>query len=189
MARPLARFAFASFLALASVACGDDESSSTGTPPPPACGTLANPEVVTVAEVTPATGSTVPNDEIVHEVVVVNAPGLFQQFTLVLAPGKHTAGGTVQSQVSISAAVEGTNVRYTVAPITWQVAPAAVHVSIQERYQAADGCVYAFPDPLFSYAIEEGGGGGGGGGGDGGGGEGGAGGGGEGGAGGVGGEP
>ena len=177
------------FVSLA-VACGDDDSglSTSGTGGgTPACGTLEDPDLLTVSDVQPVTDSTVANADIVHAFTVVDAPGLFQSFTFVFPTDQHTAGSPSDIAIDFTVAQMGSDLRYEAEPISWQLAPGDVAIQVQERYIAGDGCYYAFPDPLFDYAITEAGEGGAGGGGAGGGGEGGGGGGGDGGAGGGGG--
>lgn len=171
--------ALAACLSLA--ACGDDsadggagggasEGAGAGTP---GCGTASDPTLLTLRDVSPVPGSTVAGDAVVHAFTIVDAPGLIQQLTFQL-PAAHTAGTPDPAQLAFTITQDGADLVYTAAPVAWSTVPAHVELSVTGAFEA-DGCVYAFPSPLFSYDVEPGeGAGGAGGGGEGGSGEGGA---------------
>jgi len=138
------------------------------------CGTISAPDLLTLADVQPAAGSTVPNQDITHAFTIVNAPALIQSITLVMPAGKHTAGNPDPTAWSFTVMPSGADARYVADPVKWTTAPGDVYVQVPERFQTPDGCVFALPDPVFSYSVVPGGAGGAGGGGTGGGGTGGA---------------
>jgi hypothetical protein len=179
----LLALALAATLAVAP-GCGDDGADGAGGSTP-TCGTTANPEVLTVTERSPEAESLVANDAVVHRFRIVNAPGMIQEMQFEL-PASHTAGAPIPARLAFTVTQEGSDLVYEGAPLTWTTAPGRVEMRIAGTFQTDDGCVYAFPSPLFAYDLDESGGGGGGVGGSGvgGGGEGGQGGGGEGGQGG-----
>jgi hypothetical protein len=146
--------------------CGDD-SASDGQGGGPNCGTASNPDLLQLRDVIPTPGSTVPNVDVIHSFTIVDTPGLFETFTFISA-GEHTAGQPEPSPLQITIIAEGPDLRYTAAPVTYPTAPGHVEFSVAEVYQTADGCYVAFPDPLFSFDVEPGGGGAGGAGGGGG---------------------
>lgn len=114
---------------------------------------------MTLADVAPAAGSSVLNTAIVHAFTVKDAPGQFPAFSLLMPGGKHTAGSASVSPWKFAVTMQGADVHYAAEPLVWQTAPGEVYVQIPERFQSQDGCVYAFPDPVFQYSITEGGGG------------------------------
>ncbi len=133
------------------VACGggddDDDSSATGN-----CGTAANPIILELQDVAPAAGSSVPNDAIVHRYTVVGVSATFDPDLQV--PSTHTAGQPMPSPFIIQPTVVGDGmVTYEFEPISWTTAPS--HVTIQDTsvYQTSDGCIYAFPQPIFDYDV------------------------------------
>ncbi|HSN97653.1 MAG TPA: hypothetical protein VLS89_05120 [Candidatus Nanopelagicales bacterium] len=142
--------------------CGGDDDGGAGGGSSSDCGTLSSPTVLELRDVTPAAGETVQNGGIVHAFTVVSAPGLFQSIALALG-SEHTAGTPDPSSVQVSAQQEGQDIRYEAEPMTWATAPGRVELGIPTVYQDSEGCVYAFPSPLFSYEVEAGGGGAGGG--------------------------
>ncbi|MCC6551428.1 MAG: hypothetical protein IT372_00215 [Polyangiaceae bacterium] len=151
-------------LALATLAagCGDDgDSSSGGGGSTPGCGTTTEPTVLELRDVTPAAGSSVENDAIVQAFTVVAAPGVFQTMTFTPGDG-HTAGTTDPASLQYTATPQGADIRYEITPVTWINAPSHVEIRIDNLYQDTKGCVFAFPEPLFSYDVTPAGGGGGG---------------------------
>ena len=171
-------------LALIGAACGGDDEggsggSGTGTGTgsgagQPGCGTQEAPQVITLSDVTPAAGATVSAAGVVHRFTTTDAPGFVEMFTFVFGAG-NTAGLPTQGSFSFTIMdnLDGT-FTYESAPVDFPMA-GDVEFAVQEVYQFPDGCFYAFPSPLFSYSVTDGGGGGGtGGGGTGGGGTGGS---------------
>jgi hypothetical protein len=121
------------------------------------CGTMAAPQILTLKDVQPQSGSSVPNQDVVHAFTIVDAPAQIQSLTLVMPGGKHTAGTPDPTQWSFTVTQMGTDLRYEAGPVTWATAPGNVYVQVPEKFQAQDGCVYALPDPLFSYSVVPGG--------------------------------
>lgn len=156
-----------SFLALSLAAtlavapgCGDDSGGGAGGSAP-SCGTAADPEILTVTERSPEAESLVANDAIVHRFRIVNAPGMIQNMQFEL-PAAHTAGAPTPAQLTFTVTQEGSDLVYEAAPLTWANAPGRVEMRVAGSFQTDDGCVYAFPSPLFAYDLDEGGEGGGG---------------------------
>jgi hypothetical protein len=143
-----------------TVACSEKSEDDDGAAPN--CGTLTNPDIVQLRDVQPASGSSVENQDIVHAFTVVNAPGLFPQFTFA-QESAHTAGTASPMELTFIYSQVGTDLHYEATPVAWANAPGQVSLSVAETYQAPDGCFYAFPRPMFDYAVMEGGGGAGGG--------------------------
>ncbi|MEQ9317532.1 MAG: hypothetical protein RIF41_00175 [Polyangiaceae bacterium] len=158
-------------LALAGAACGGDDEggsggSGTGTGTgagQPGCGTQAAPQILTLADVTPEAGTTVPATGVVHRFTTTDAPGFVEMFTFEFGAA-NTAGLPTQGSFSFTIMdnQDGT-FTYESAPVDFPMA-GDVEFSVQEIYQFPDGCFYAFPNPLFSYAVTDGAGGAGGGG-------------------------
>ncbi|MBW2524412.1 MAG: hypothetical protein JRI23_09565, partial [Deltaproteobacteria bacterium] len=140
--------------AMVPLGCSDDEDGGSGGQGP-TCGTMDSPQTVVLADVQPAAGSSVPNQDIVHAFTVIDSPGTFESFTFVLGM-LHTAGSPVSGGFQFTITQEGANHRYVAQPIAWSDAPGNVHMVVQERYEAADGCFYALPAPLFEYGVTAG---------------------------------
>jgi len=153
-------------LSFLAVGCGDDDADgddgSGGSQS--SCGTAASPDVLTLTAVAPAAGATVPANGVVHTFTIVDTPGTFSQFTFAF-DASHTAGTPDPPSFQLLATPEGDDLRFVANPVTWSNAPGTVHLDVQDVYEFPDGCVYAFPSPLFDYQVEPGGGGGGAGGG------------------------
>src|SRR5262245_44850885 len=92
-------------LVATTVACSDKAEDDDDAAPN--CGTLTNPDIVQLRDVQPAPGSSVPNQEIVHAFTVVNAPGLFNQFTFA-QQSAHTAGSASPMALDFTYSQEGT---------------------------------------------------------------------------------
>jgi hypothetical protein len=73
-----------------ALGCGGDDTSAGSTSGGSCADTATTPTVLTLADVQPAAGASVPNEGIVHGFTVVQAPGLFPSFTFVFNPA-HTA--------------------------------------------------------------------------------------------------
>lgn len=140
--------------------CGDDSADGAGGSAP-TCGTTAEPELLTITERSPEAESLVANDAIVHSFRIVNAPGMIQDMQFEL-PAAHTAGMPIPAQLAFTVTREGSDLVYVGAPLTWTTAPGRVEMRIAGSFQTDDGCVYAFPSPLFAYDLDESGEGGGG---------------------------
>lgn len=150
-------------LALAATACGgDDEGGSGGSGAgtgsgagQPGCGTQADPQIITLADVSPAPGMTVPRTGVVHRFTTTDAPGFVEMFTFGFGQA-NTAGLPLQGSFSFTVVdnLDGT-VTYESAPVDFPMA-GNVEFSVQEVYQFPGGCFYAFPNPLFSYSVTDG---------------------------------
>lgn len=140
---------------LFAAGCGDDDDAADGGPAS-SCGTLTSPLTLELRDVAPGAGSTVGGADVVHSFTVVNSPGLFESFTFVF-DSAHTAGQPSPAQFQFQVTQEGADLLYVANPVSF---PTAGHVefSVAEVYQTAGGCHHAFPDPLFSYDVEGGGG-------------------------------
>jgi hypothetical protein len=133
-------------LAIAGVTgCGSDDDEQGP------CGTATAPALVTLAGVEPAAGASVANENIVHAFTVVGLRALLEPDFL-LTPA-HTAGFPDPTQFVVSIDPAGDDVGYTFAPMRWTSAPANVAIDADGVFQTSDGCVYAFPSPLFAYAV------------------------------------
>ena len=142
-------------LALVVAACESEGGGGAGdtTGGGPRCGTVEAPTTLELAGVTPAPGSTVENRDIVQAFTVVDPPGLFNEMQFMTATG-HTAGAasTARLQITIDVMAEGGH-RYTVAPVSWATAPGHVELVVTTPFEGPDGCIWAFPTPLFSYDL------------------------------------
>ncbi len=160
-------------LALLLAGCGDDSGgsggggASTGSGDS-SCGTVDDPVLFTLADVSPAPGDVVAGAQVVHSFRIVDAPAVVQQLAF-QATAAHTAGTTTPAQLTFTVTQEGADLVYTAAPVDWETVPGHVELTVASVYQVAGKCGYAFPSPLFSYDIAESGAGGAGGSGDGGG--------------------
>jgi hypothetical protein len=135
---------------VALLACGggDDDDDAD---PAPGCGTAAQPLMLSLGDLKPSLGGSVPNSGIVHEFKIIGLRVLFEpDLTLTLA---HTAGTPEPAQLMVSIDPSTPDVRYTFAPLRWTNAPAQVAIDVDKLYQTEDGCTYAFPNPLFSYGV------------------------------------
>ncbi len=130
-------------LGLVALACGgsDDES----------CGTAAAPKPITIKDVSPAYGASVPNSAIVQSFTIA---GQHLQLDLGFSlPPAHTAGQSVPAPMHWSITTSGADTVYTSEPFSWQTAPAHVEVYPSSAFKTADGCILGLPKPLFQYDI------------------------------------
>jgi hypothetical protein len=132
-------------LAAALVGCAGDDDDET-----PACPGISSPALLELADVTPAPGSTLPNEDIVHA-FTVTTPVAFDSIAFALSAA-HTAGNPTPG-FTFSLMLEGSGVVYTAEPLTWETAPAHVEFYSPVVYQTPDGCGYKLPSPLFSYDV------------------------------------
>jgi hypothetical protein len=129
-------------------ACGGEKDEDDAAP---GCGTTAQPLMLSLGELKPAPGSSVPNTGIVHEFTVIGLRAVIQpDLRLMIA---HTAGSPDPAQLMVSIDPSSPDVRYTFAPLRWTNAPAQVALEVAGLYQTQEGCTYAFPSPLFSYSV------------------------------------
>ena len=148
--------------ALSAAGCGGDESDDGGgqgagggtAAPGEGCGTEAAPQTLEVKDLEPTVGAQVPSGPVVHAFTVADAVtevGFFNQFAFLPGPG-HTAGTLGAGQTQVTAMQAGTDLRYTVAPVTWSK-DGHVELSVPLKYKGANGCYSVFPSPLFEYDI------------------------------------
>jgi hypothetical protein len=136
---------------VALLACGGGDDGDDDADPGPGCGTAAQPLMLSLGDLKPSLGSSVPNSGIVHEFKIIGLRVLFEpDLTLTLA---HTAGTPEPAQLMVSIDPSTPDVRYTFAPLRWTNAPSQVAIDVDKLYQTEDGCTYAFPNPLFSYEV------------------------------------
>jgi hypothetical protein len=140
----LMRAYWVGLVGLVLLGCGDDDSNDNL----PNCGTIQNPDLLELADVEPAAGSSVPNQNIVHRFTIVGSVGV-EQPALGFSP-VHTAG---EPAPAFAWSRLAGSLQYTSNGVTWANAPATVEIESAAKYQAPDGCVYAFPTPMFAYEI------------------------------------
>ena len=117
------------------------------------CGTHANPGVLNVTGTTPASGTSVVNQGILHTFTVVGAPAYFVNFQLVYGP-THTAGTSTPSDPKIQVTTSANNnLTYQFTVDAWSLAPGHVEVRASNGYDTTKGCAWVFPSPLFSYDV------------------------------------
>jgi hypothetical protein len=135
--------------ACVTVGCGGgDEGGGDGKPD---CGTASSPDPFVIANVTPAPGASVPNANIVHTFKIVG--NVYAPSLALAMPATHTAGLPTPNPTMWALAAESDGMLYTATPITWMTAPGHVEVQLAGAYADPDGCVFAFPSPMFSYDI------------------------------------
>jgi hypothetical protein len=135
------------------VACGGGGSNSADSAVDASgCGTHANPGILKLTGLTPATGTSVLNQNIVHGFVVENAPAFFTAFTLRYGDA-HTAGISTPFGPTFQVTVSGSNLIYQMTIDAWSLAPGHVEIVASGSYDTLKGCTWAFPSPLFSYDV------------------------------------
>jgi hypothetical protein len=116
------------------------------------CGTVQEPLMLTLKDVKPAPGSSLPNANIVQTFTIVGK--LLQlQPSFAFAQAAHTAGGAVPSPVTWTLAASGGDTVYTSQPISWTNAPAHVELNPPGLLETGNGCVSVLPTPTFSYDV------------------------------------
>jgi len=140
---------------LGLIGCGSSDSDTKTEPKmgaaTPGCGTVQEPLELTLANVSPALGSTVPNANIVQSFTIV---GKLLKVPLSFAlPVAHTAGAPVPAVVSWTYGASGGDTVYTTLPMSWTTAPAHVELNPPGLLQTDDGCVSVLPTPTFRYEI------------------------------------
>ncbi len=104
------------------------------------CGTHAHPGVLKLTGLSPAIGSTVVNQGIVHGFVVVNAPAVFTNFGL--NPGaSHTAGPSTPGDLKfgVTASASGSDLIYQLTVDRWAYAPGHVESRGERRIRDPEG--------------------------------------------------
>jgi hypothetical protein len=132
--------------------CGSDPSSESDAGSQAMCPAGSGTIQLTIADVSPARGATVPNHAIVEKFTIKNAPGFFTSFTTTLL-ATHTAGYPNPPNGALSVASVGNDLIYSSTVDSWTMAPGHVEMAFSSRYRTDDGCIYAFPSPMFSYDV------------------------------------
>ena len=144
------------WVAAALAGCGGGGSTSTDSAVDATsgvCGTHANPGVLNVRGHTPAPGTSVVNQGILHTFTVEGAPAYFVNFQLVYGP-THTAGPSIPSDPKIQVTTSANNnLTYQFTVDAWSIAPGHVEVRASNGYDTTKGCSWVFPSPLFSYDV------------------------------------
>lgn len=132
---------------LCAAGCGSDDKDTTPTCP-------AGPGTIefTIADISPARGATVPNQNIVEKFTIKNAPAMINNIVTSLL-ATHTAGAPVFGSTSGSALQVGDDLICSSTVASWATAPGHVEMTFSGVYKTSDGCVYAFPSPMFSYDV------------------------------------
>jgi hypothetical protein len=117
------------------------------------CAPAGDPAELTIVDVEPAPGSSVPNADIVHRFVIEDSPGVFTSLTLLLEP-EHTAGTLDPPTPMFSIVPNGDDIEYSLPPLRWMTA-GHVEVSFGGGFVDDDGCHYVFPSGIFSYDLVE----------------------------------
>jgi len=136
-------------------ACGDGGSSSADSAVDAdngVCGTHSNPGVLKLTGLMPATGTSVINQEIVHNFTVVGAPASNVNFTFLYGP-THTAGVSTPSDPKLEATLSGTNLTYRFTVDSWSNAPGHVELRASGGYDTPKGCTWVLPSPILSYDV------------------------------------
>jgi hypothetical protein len=146
-----------SLLAALAAGCaaenGEDEDSddvSAGAESPD-CAPADDPAELTIRDVAPAPGSTVPNADIVHRFVIADSPGVFTSLQLLLEP-EHTAGTLDPPAVMFSIVPMDDDIEYSLPALRW-MAVGHVEVSFGGGFVDDDGCHWVFPPGIFSYDL------------------------------------
>ena len=122
----------------------------SGTSDQSVCTGVNDPTVLTLSNVSPALGASVPNVSIVHSFSVLNDIA-FEDIALTQL-ASHTAGdATPAIDFTYTVAAESTD--FTSTAVEWSNAPGHVELAAPVVYQTTDGCAYTLPSPLFSYDV------------------------------------
>lgn len=118
----------------------------------PSCGTASAPDELTIGNVQPARGSSVPNTAIVQSFTLVGRHlELTPNFKLAAT---HTAGNTTPTLVHWTITLSGADTVYTSEPITWATAPGHVELDPASLLDdTSSGCILTLPTPTFSYDV------------------------------------
>jgi len=131
-------------------ACGSSDSS---VPDSSVCGTHSEAGVLTLINIVPAKGASVPNRNIIHSFTVVNAPGDFHDYLDLIYGDGHTAGVSTPPDPTFQATISGSDVKYQMLIDGWNNAPGHVVLVARGGYDTSKGCTWVFPSPLFEYDI------------------------------------
>jgi hypothetical protein len=151
------RFLGCGLLGLVATGCGPGDSDPDKEMGPKMgaatadCGTVQEPLVLTLKDVTPAAGSSVPNADIVQSFTIVGKR--LQLQPSFAGSAAHTAGSAIPSPLTWTLALSGGDSVYTTVPMSWATAPGHVELIKPELAATDDGCVFALPTPTFSYDI------------------------------------
>jgi len=131
------------FLASGACAC-------SGTSNQLDCGGINAPTVLTLVNLVPALGDSVPNTAIVHSFSITDDI-VFSDIALDYL-ATHTAG-TPDPALTFTYTISDQTTDLTSPPVVWTSAPGHVELDAPIVYQTPDGCGYKLPSPLFSYDV------------------------------------
>ncbi len=144
-------------LGLVAVGCGsgDDDSDQEKEPkmgtPTAGCGTVQEPLVLTLKDVKPAAGTSVPNADIVQTFTIVGK--LLELRPAFAAGATHTVGTSVPTALTWTLAASGGDSVYTSQPMSWTSTSGHVELDPPGLLATDDGCVSVLPTPTFSYDV------------------------------------
>jgi hypothetical protein len=142
------------FFGLAVLGCGSSDDDPAPGPKmgaaTPGCGTVQEPLELTLKDVRPALGASVPNANIVQSFTIVGK--LLKIDPAFAQSGAHTAGDRIPNSVTWTYAAAGGDTVYTSAPLSWTTA-GHVELAAAGLLVTADNCVSVMPSPTFSYDI------------------------------------
>jgi len=115
------------------------------------CGTVQEPLILTLKDVSPAPGSSLANANIVQSFTIVGK--LLKIEPKFVRGSAHTAGAPIPPTISWTYGPSGGDTVYTSQPISWTTAPAHVELDPPGLLVTPDGCVSELPAPTFSYDI------------------------------------
>ncbi len=114
------------------------------------CSGINDPTVLTLVNVVPALGDSVPNQDIVHSFSIADDI-VFSDIALAYLE-THTAG-TPGPALKFSYEIAAATTDFTSSPVVWTSAPGHVELEAPIIYQTPDGCAYELPSPLFAYDV------------------------------------
>jgi hypothetical protein len=131
--------------ALGVCACSGSGAGDQGT-----CAGVNAPTVLTLVNLVPALGDSVPNRDIVHSFSIADDL-VFSDIALAYLE-THTAG-TPEPALQFTYTIAEQTTDLTSSPVVWTSAPGHVELGAPLVYQTPDGCAYELPSPLFSYDV------------------------------------
>jgi hypothetical protein len=129
--------------ALGALACSGTSHSDP-------CGGINDPTVLTLVNVSPALGASVPNEAIVHSFSITDDI-VFSDIAFDYLES-HTAG-TPAPALTFSYTIGAETTDLTSTAVVWSNVPGHVELEAPIVYQTPDACAYKLPSPLFSYDV------------------------------------
>jgi hypothetical protein len=114
------------------------------------CGSVSQPHALTLKDVKPAAGTSVPNANIVQSFTIVGK--LLKLDPAFARSGAHTAGASIPATTSWTYGPSGSDTLYATLPMAWTT-PGHVELTTTGLFVEASGCVDALPNPMFSYDV------------------------------------